>query len=84
MRGDGGVSWGSFGGPTVIDHIVSSLGRASWAATGLAFGDGLNIIYILKVSFIFKAAEGQVNVPGVLAKSPCLMLSVSAIMKGAG
>lgn len=75
--------WGRFGGPTVIDHVASSLGRAPWAATGLAFGDGLNIIYFLKV-FIFKATEGQVNVSCVLAKILCLMLSVSAIMKGAG
>lgn len=36
---------------------------------------GLNIIYFLKLSFIFKAAEGQVNVPGVLANNLCLILS---------
>lgn len=69
---------------TVIDHIGSSLGHIFWVATGLAFGDALTIIYFLKVVFIFKATEGQVNVPGVLAKILCLILSVSAIMKGAG
>lgn len=38
----------------------------------------------LKVLLIFKATEGHVNVSCVLAKILCSMLSVSAVMKGAG
>ena len=60
---------GSFSGSAVIDRVGSSLGCTPWAATSLAFGEALNIIYFFgKFCSYLKLLRGKLMFPVFLPR----------------